>query len=53
MNPIAKTLEVYRLSDSSWVLVHTYVNDDVVRAEPFAEVAIEIGRWWLPEAPTG
>ena len=53
VNPIAKTLEVYRLSDSSWVLVHTYVNDDVVRAEPFAEVAIEIGRWWLPEAPTG
>lgn len=53
VNPIAKTLEVYRLSDSNWVLLHTYVNDDVVRAEPFAQVAIEIGRWWLPEALTG
>ncbi len=53
VNPIAKTLEIYRLSDSSWVLVHTYVNDDVVRAEPFTEVAIEIARWWLPEAPAG
>jgi len=53
VNPIAKTLEVYRLSDSSWVLVHTYVNDEVVRAEPFVEIAIEIGRWWLPQAPAG
>ena len=53
VNPIAKTLEVYRLSDSNWVLLHTYVGDEVVRAEPFAQVAIEIGRWWLPDAPVG
>jgi len=53
VNPIAKTLEVYRLSGSNWVLLHTYVSDDVVRAEPFAQVAIAIERWWLPEAPTG
>jgi Uma2 family endonuclease len=51
VNPAAKTHEVYRLSESNWVLIHTYVNDDVVRAEPFDQVALEIGRWWLPEAP--
>jgi Uma2 family endonuclease len=53
VNPIAKTLEVYRLSSSNWLLIGTYVGDDVARAEPFAEVAIEVGRWWLPEAPGG
>ncbi len=51
VNPIAKTLEIYRLSDSNWVLVQTHVGDAAVRAEPFAEVAIELGRWWLPEPP--
>jgi len=40
VNPIAKTLEVYRLSDSAWTLLHTFVDGDVVRAEPF-----------IPEAP--
>jgi Uma2 family endonuclease len=52
VNPIAKTLEVYRLSGDRWLLVHTHSGDEAVRAEPFAEVAIEIGRWWLPEAPS-
>jgi hypothetical protein len=53
VNPIAKTLEVYRLSDSNWLLVRTHVGDEVVRAEPFEAVALEIGRWWLPDAPPG
>jgi Uma2 family endonuclease len=52
VNPIAKTLEVYRLSGDRWLLIQTHSGAEVVRAEPFAEVAIEIGRWWLPEAPS-
>ena len=51
VNPIAKTLEVYRLSDSAWTLLHTFVDNDVVQAEPFSTVSIDISRWWLPEAP--
>jgi Uma2 family endonuclease len=50
VNPIAKTLEVYRLSDSNWLLIHTHAGNEVVRAEPFEVVPLEIGRWWLPEA---
>jgi Uma2 family endonuclease len=51
VNPIAKTVEIYRLSDENWVLVATHVGEGAVRAEPFGEVVLEIGRWWLPEAP--
>ncbi|MGH9320418.1 MAG: Uma2 family endonuclease [Vicinamibacteria bacterium] len=50
VNPIARTLEVYRLSDSKWVLLQTSVNDEVVQAEPFGNVSIDMARWWLPEA---
>jgi Uma2 family endonuclease len=53
VNPVAKTLEVYRLSESNWLLVRTHIGDEVVRAEPFEAVTLEIGRWWLPEAPAG
>ena len=51
VNPIAKTLEVYRLTDTRWLLLRTFTNDDLARAEPFSEVDIEIARWWLPEGP--
>ena len=51
VNPLAKTLEVYRLSDGRWTLLQTSVNDVVVQAEPFGNVSIEMSRWWLPEAP--
>ncbi|HSF19386.1 MAG TPA: Uma2 family endonuclease [Vicinamibacteria bacterium] len=51
VNPLARTLEVYRLSESGWTLLRTLVNDEVVQAEPFASAAIDMSRWWLPEAP--
>ena len=51
VNPLARTLEVYRLSESKWTLLQTSVNDDVVQAEPFESVSIDMSRWWLPEAP--
>ena len=51
VNPLAKTLEVYRLTDGRWTLLQTSVNDEVVQAEPFENVSIEMSRWWLPESP--
>jgi Uma2 family endonuclease len=51
VNPLARTLEVYRLSDEEWLLVQTSVDDEIVQAEPFESVSIEMSRWWLPEAP--
>jgi Uma2 family endonuclease len=53
VDPVAKTLEAYRLPESNWLLVRTHIGDEVVRAEPFEAVTLEIGRWWLPEAPAG
>jgi Uma2 family endonuclease len=49
-DPLARTLEVYRLEGDRWVVVATYGGDDVVRAEPFDAIAFRLGRWWVPEA---
>ena len=45
--PLAKTLEVYRLENGRWVVVSTHTGGEHVRAEPFAAVELEISRWWL------
>jgi len=47
VDPLAKTLEVYRLEGGRWVVAGTHGGADVVRAEPFAAVEIAIARWWL------
>lgn len=47
VDPIAKTLEVYRLEESRWLVAGTHAGHDRVRAEPFDAVELEIGRWWL------
>jgi Uma2 family endonuclease len=46
-DPILKTLEVYRLETGRWVVASTHGGDDLVRAEPFGAVELEIARWWL------
>jgi len=47
VDPILRTLEVYRLEAGRWVVASTHGGDDLVRAEPFAAVELEIVRWWL------
>lgn len=49
VDPLAKTLEIYRFEGRHWVVAATYAGDDTVRAEPFVEVELALGRWWLPE----
>lgn len=49
VDPILKTLEVYRLESGRWVVASTHGGDDRVRAEPFDAVEIDIARWWLTE----
>ena len=52
VNPIARTLEVLRLRDGSWTLVAVCGDTDVVRAEPFEAIELELGRLWAdPPAP--
>jgi Uma2 family endonuclease len=50
VEPLAQTLEVYRLEAGRWLLLATHGGDEIVRAEPFEAVELSLSRWWLPEA---
>ncbi len=50
VDPLARTLEIYRLDVGRWIVASTHGGDDVVRAEPFAAVELALERWWLPGA---
>jgi Uma2 family endonuclease len=47
VDPLARTLEVYRLENSRWVVVNTLGGSGGARAEPFAAIEIDLSRWWL------
>lgn len=50
VDPVLRTLEVYRLESGRWFVASIHGGNDAVRAEPFQEVEFEIGRWWLESA---
>jgi Uma2 family endonuclease len=45
VDPIARSLEVYRLEAGRWVVVTP--DDTEVRIEPFDDVEIDRRRWWV------
>ena len=47
IDPIPKTLEVYRLDGETYRLVATHGGDQVVRAEPFDAIELELGALWM------
>ena len=50
IDPLARTLEVLRLEGGRWVLLATHAEDDVVRAEPFVDVELELCLLWSDTA---
>lgn len=46
INPIARTLEVYRLDAGQWLLLATHGDDALVRAEPFDAAEIDLLHLW-------
>jgi Uma2 family endonuclease len=48
-DPVAHTLEVQRLEDGRWTVVATHIGDQLVRAEPFAVLELQLGAFWLRE----
>ena len=50
VDPLARTLEVYRREGDRWIVAAVHGGADVVRAEPFDAVELAIARWWLPDA---
>jgi Uma2 family endonuclease len=47
VDPILKTLEVFRLESNRWMLLGTFAGDDKVRAEPFDAIEIDLSVLWL------
>jgi Uma2 family endonuclease len=46
VNPLARTLEVYRLADGRWLLLATYEGAARAGAEPFDAVELELALLW-------
>ncbi len=46
LDPMVRTLEVFRLDAESYRLVCTWCGDKLVRAEPFDAVELELGALW-------
>jgi len=51
VDPIIRTLEVYRLEGGRWVVASTHGGHEPVSAEPFEAVALDLARWWLDPPP--
>ena len=51
VDPLAQTLEVFRLDAGRWTLVSTHAGDEPVTAEPFDRVALPAARWWADVEP--
>ena len=52
IDPLAQTLEVFRLENGRWSLLAVHAGDEVVRAEPFGEIDLELALLWSgPPSP--
>jgi Uma2 family endonuclease len=49
IDPLARTLEVLRLESGRWTILGTHAATDVVRAEPFIEIDLELALLWADE----
>jgi hypothetical protein len=46
VDPIARTLEVFRLENEHYVLLGVFRDSAGVRAEPFDAIELELGALW-------
>jgi Uma2 family endonuclease len=46
VDPIVRTLEIYRLVDEHWMVAGMHEGSGRIRAEPFAAIEIDLARWW-------
>jgi Uma2 family endonuclease len=51
IDPIARSLEIFRLDPPGWRLAGSYEGKDRARAEPFDAIELELEAFWLPEEP--
>lgn len=54
LDPLARSLEVYRRYEDAWLFLGGFSDDQKVRAEPFEAVELSLGDLWLTkDAPQG
>lgn len=53
VDPLARTVEVYRLEAERWVQIRTVFGSVPARPEPFEAVELDLSRWWgeTPDPP--
>jgi Uma2 family endonuclease len=51
VDPVERTLEVYRLIDGRWSLLGTFSDDERVRAEPFDAIELDLALLWADVEP--
>jgi Uma2 family endonuclease len=49
IDPAARTLEVLRLEAGRWTILATHACSEVVRAEPFADIDLELASLWAED----
>ncbi len=49
VDPLARSLEVFRLKEGAWLLHSTHEDADIVRADPFAAIEIDLLDLWGEE----
>lgn len=47
IDPILKTLEVFRFEPGRWVVLGVYAESAKLHAEPFSEIELDLGLLWL------
>jgi Uma2 family endonuclease len=53
VDPIHRTLEIFRQEHGRWVLMDVFAGEDRVRAIPFDAIELELGSLWMEETPEG
>lgn len=49
IDPVGRSLEVFRRQGANWLLTATFGGDERARAEPFEALEVELAPLWLPE----
>jgi Uma2 family endonuclease len=47
VNPVTRTIEIYRREGTSWTLVVAHGGDGRIRAEPFEAIELELAGLWV------
>lgn len=51
IDPLKRTLEVYRLEAGAWIETGRFADADQVIVPPFEAVNLDLEAFWLPQRP--